>query len=518
MTSHRRVLAALLACFAIATATATATAQDTAPGASPAETNPESMPVERSNSDAIHGHDGHRAVFSIDRDAELPAGERAEAVIAIAGSAIAAGDVEAAVVAMFGTAHAAGTVGDAVVALFGDAEVTGTVDGEVVALFGDVHIRSQARVNGDIAAIGGRVLRDPGATVQGDIQEIAFPVSAQVSEALGTWFRNCALLGRPLALAPGLEWAWGLASGFLALYVTLALLFTSGVERCVRTFELQPGQTVLASILAVLLTPLVMVLLAITIVGAPLIPFVWLALLATSLFGKSVVLATLGRRITRFLGGPFNHAAVAVLVGGAIVLALYLVPFLGFLAFTALAMLGTGVVLYTLLLSVRARRDTQTNVAADTPLGHTATPPPAPQPVLEPPTTAAPVRAALPRATFWIRMAALFVDVVLIGVILSVFDHDGDVLLVLLAIYAAAMWKLRGTTIGGILCHLQVVRVDGRELDWATCIVRALSCFLSLAVGALGFFWIAFDKERQAWHDKIAGTVVVRVPHAVSLV
>jgi uncharacterized RDD family membrane protein YckC len=37
-------------------------------------------------------------------------------------------------------------------------------------------------------------------------------------------------------------------------------------------------------------------------------------------------------------------------------------------------------------------------------------------------------------------------------------------------------------------------------------------------VAGLGFFWIAFDHERQAWHDKIAGTVVVRVPKTVPLV
>jgi uncharacterized RDD family membrane protein YckC len=39
-----------------------------------------------------------------------------------------------------------------------------------------------------------------------------------------------------------------------------------------------------------------------------------------------------------------------------------------------------------------------------------------------------------------------------------------------------------------------------------------------LAVIGLGFFWIAFDAGKQAWHDKIAGTVVVRVRKGVPLV
>jgi uncharacterized RDD family membrane protein YckC len=34
----------------------------------------------------------------------------------------------------------------------------------------------------------------------------------------------------------------------------------------------------------------------------------------------------------------------------------------------------------------------------------------------------------------------------------------------------------------------------------------------------LGFFWIIWDAEKQGWHDKIAGTVVVRLPRGMPLV
>lgn len=124
--------------------------------------------------------------------------------------------------------------------------------------------------------------------------------------------------------------------------------------------------------------------------------------------------------------------------------------------------------------------------------------------------------STLPRAGFWIRVLALFIDVILVGIAFSVL-HSDNAFLLALAAYGAIMWKLKGTTIGGILCNLKIVRVDGRELDWSTTIVRALSCFLSLIVAGLGFLWIVFDDGRQAWHDKIAGTAVVRVPHGVSL-
>jgi uncharacterized RDD family membrane protein YckC len=79
------------------------------------------------------------------------------------------------------------------------------------------------------------------------------------------------------------------------------------------------------------------------------------------------------------------------------------------------------------------------------------------------------------------------------------------------------MWKFKGTTIGGILCNLRVVRQDGREIDWSTAIVRALGCFVSLIFLGLGFLWIVFDEGRQSWHDKIAGTIVVKMPPGASL-
>ncbi len=138
-----------------------------------------------------------------------------------------------------------------------------------------------------------------------------------------------------------------------------------------------------------------------------------------------------------------------------------------------------------------------------------------------------PSAATLPRAGLAIRLGALFIDLILVGVVVGFssgllprfiqFDSGPPVILPLLAIYGAVMWKLKGTTIGGIIFGLKVVRMDGREMDWPTAVVRALSCFLSLIVAGLGFLWVAIDEERQSWHDKIAGTTVVRVPKGVSL-
>ena len=64
-----------------------------------------------------------------------------------------------------------------------------------------------------------------------------------------------------------------------------------------------------------------------------------------------------------------GHPAVAVLIGGVLVLALYLVPVLGFLVFKLLGLLGLGAVAYTVILAARTHQ-----AAKDVPRNSTAPP------------------------------------------------------------------------------------------------------------------------------------------------
>ena len=84
--------------------------------------------------------------------------------------------------------------------------------------------------------------------------------------------------------------------------------------------------------------------------------------------------------------------------------------------------------------------------------------------------------------------------------------------------YFVGMHLWRATTLGGLVLGLKVVRIDGRRIDFPCAIVRALGSIFSGIVGGLGFFWCAWDAERQTWHDKLAGTVVVRVEKMPPLV
>jgi len=124
---------------------------------------------------------------------------------------------------------------------------------------------------------------------------------------------------------------------------------------------------------------------------------------------------------------------------------------------------------------------------------------------------------AFPRAGFWERMGAAFLDLVLVGILTALVGGMPQGLLVALA-YFAGMWTWKGTTIGGIVLGLKVVRVDGQPLPWHVALVRSLAAAFSAFVIFLGFLWIAWDKEKQGWHDMIAGTVVLRLPRGMPLV
>jgi uncharacterized RDD family membrane protein YckC len=124
---------------------------------------------------------------------------------------------------------------------------------------------------------------------------------------------------------------------------------------------------------------------------------------------------------------------------------------------------------------------------------------------------------AYPRAGFWERMGAALLDMVLVGIFAAIVHFPPFGLLIGL-VYFAGMWTWKQTTIGGIVIGLKVVRIDGQKFTFLTAIVRALAAMFSVVVFFFGFLWIGWDVEKQGWHDKIAGTVVVRLPRGVPLV
>ncbi len=447
--------------------------------------------------------------------------------VSVMGNTTVNGSTGGPAVSVFGTTTVNGPVGDVAVAVLGDTRVNARVNGDVVAVMGNVDLGPKAVVRGQVVVVGGTLHRDPAAVVRGGVQAVSFPGFGWLS----AWVKSALFKVRLLSFAPAAAWAWLVAAGFLVFYALIALIFPRGVEKCAETLEQRPGFSILAALLTMLALPLVFVLLAITGVGALVIPFLAVALAFARLFGRVAMLAWLGRRITSLWGhGRFGHVAMAVLVGGLAVMVLYLVPVLAFLVHGLIGVLGLGVVVYALILAMR-RYGAKPAVAVAGAGGPTAvtgtalaagpiaaeTPAPGAAAVVPPIISA----VTLPRAGFWIRLLALGIDTILVLFVVRILPWvhvRPGLCLFLLAIYGAILWKLRGTTVGGSICHLKVVRLDDRPLDWTAAIVRVLSCLLSLAVIGLGFIWVAFDNDKQSWHDKIVGTVVVKVPKGISLI
>jgi uncharacterized RDD family membrane protein YckC len=82
---------------------------------------------------------------------------------------------------------------------------------------------------------------------------------------------------------------------------------------------------------------------------------------------------------------------------------------------------------------------------------------------------------------------------------------------VLPAVAIVAFWIARQATPGKMLIHARIVDAEtGGPLTRRQAIVRYIGYYVSLFGLGLGFFQVAWDRRKQGWHDKLAGTVVIR--------
>jgi len=78
-------------------------------------------------------------------------------------------------------------------------------------------------------------------------------------------------------------------------------------------------------------------------------------------------------------------------------------------------------------------------------------------------------------------------------------------------------WTFRSATPGKMLvgCSIVDAKTYGKA-DSRQNVVRYIGYFVSLIPFGLGFLWIALDRKKQGWHDKMAGTLVIKGrPHEI---
>ncbi len=135
-------------------------------------------------------------------------------------------------------------------------------------------------------------------------------------------------------------------------------------------------------------------------------------------------------------------------------------------------------------------------------------------------------------AGFWIRFGAALIDMVVMFIIIviplffiygeALFLEDKqihgfwDFMLSYVVPCVGTIWfwlKYRGTP-GKMATKLEIVdAVTGNSMSTGQAIGRYFAYILAVLPLCLGFIWVGIDKRKQGWHDKLAGTVVVRNLH-----
>jgi uncharacterized RDD family membrane protein YckC len=88
----------------------------------------------------------------------------------------------------------------------------------------------------------------------------------------------------------------------------------------------------------------------------------------------------------------------------------------------------------------------------------------------------------------------------------------GDLLIALVVgIVIVSFWRYCGATPGKLAVGVKIVDAQtGNPPSTGRLVVRLLCYLLSALPLYLGFLWVAIDRRKQGWHDKIAGTVVIQ--------
>ncbi len=526
------------------------------------------------------GADRQSAAFSTTSDDIVRIGSNA---------AVKAGErVNGDYVVVFGNATLDGDVDGDMVVIFGQAMVNGKVGGDFVNVMGSTKLGPGADLRGDCVVVGGRLDRDPAARLARPPTEVNFGGLTTHFDQLGSWFQKGFLLGRPLP--PTVGWVWGIVLLHFLVYLIILVLLPKPVGACVKVLDDRPLTAFFVGLLGLILLAPVMFILVVSGIGLIIVPFVVLALMAAKLVGRTACFQYIGAQLLR-RGNPEAAPSplLAFVVGSILVTLLYMVPILGFVVLGVLTPFSLGAAL--LAAAGAFRRDNNGKItppvppvpSAPLPVPFATTPVAPAAPVIPPaavvglaaqpmppltasasapmpesgaaPSAAAPFApppgavpplvpgaaglaavdfARLPRAGFWLRFAAVLLDLILVTIVTNIIvphlpilrylhrdlgvSVDNPVGLLIWLAYHVGMWMWRGTTIGGIICSLKVVRVDGRPLDFGVALVRALGSIFSFVALGIGFFWAGWSSERQSWHDKIAGTTIVKVPKGVPLI
>jgi len=129
-----------------------------------------------------------------------------------------------------------------------------------------------------------------------------------------------------------------------------------------------------------------------------------------------------------------------------------------------------------------------------------------------------------PKAGFWIRLLATWIDCLIIYALLKflffsllyfsffLYFPFEFTFVVLIIIYSILSVSLYGQTVGKYLLGIAVYKKDGSKLPITHSVLResVLKLFSGIVL-FLGFFWIGFSRKKIGWHDYLGQSKVVKV-------
>jgi cytoskeletal protein CcmA (bactofilin family) len=239
------------------------------------------------------------------------------------------GNVRGDINAGLGNVEIQGPVGDDVHAAVGDVYVNAPVGGDVDVGHGNVKLGPKAEISGDLKYGDGKFAGDSNA-VEGDIEANGMTLDLDGS-------RGPNVLGF-------VGWLFA-ALAFVACAVLAAVLAPRPLAAAARRVGETPGRAFVYGIVSLPVFFVLCLVLAVTIIGIPLLLLLAPAYLAVLFAGALVAAFFLGTRILMFTGRYRVGNAMAAVVGALILAATTFIPILGDLILYALCLLGTGAVI-----------------------------------------------------------------------------------------------------------------------------------------------------------------------------
>lgn len=234
------------------------------------------------------------------------------------------GDVEA----NFGDVEINAPVFGRVTSDFGDAYINSRVEADVEVGHGDVRLSEKARVD-NVYFGNGEIIPSEGSKVTGNVSA-RMPVMPGGRGDEGGW-----------SVAGLVKWFFGTLV-FVAIAVLAAVFAPRQISSSARKMEESFGRSLLLGIVSVPAAIVLSVVLAISLIGIPLLLLAAPVYIAFVFFGALVAAYFLGRKVLIATGRYHAGNALAAAVGASILSAPMLIPFVGELIVYGLAFTGAG--------------------------------------------------------------------------------------------------------------------------------------------------------------------------------